>query len=116
MHIEKIHFDDVFDVVHNLGTFSFRTGQIKKYEVTIAPHMVPRPGTTYVVAFTKPKDWRTIVGWRILGSEEVVLAYSGLGYWISNWINSLIFIPFTIYRIRRINRAAQHALAVVDTS
>lgn len=115
MYIEKIHFDDVFDVVYNLGTFSFSAGAIKKYGVTIAPHMIPLPGATYAVAFTKPKDWRTVVGWRVLASGEIVLAKSGSAYWISEWINSLIFVPYTIYRTTRINRAAQHALAVVDS-
>lgn len=114
MHIEKIHFDDVFDVVYNLGTFSFRTGGFKEYAVTVAPHMIPRPGTTYIVAFTEPKDWRAVVGWRDVASGEITLKYSGWAYWLSEWTDGLIFIPFTIYSTARINRATQHALALVD--
>ena len=114
MYIEKIHFDEVFDVVDNLGTCSFSTGGLKRCAVTIAPHMIPRPGTTYIVAFTKPKDWRTVVGWRDVASGEITLTYSGAAYWLSEWIDGLIFIPFTIYRTARINRATQYALAVED--
>lgn len=117
MHIEKIHFDDVFDVVDNVGTFSFSTGGHKKYALTIAAHMIPRPGTTYIVAFRKPKDWCTVVGWRDVASGEITLKYSGWAYWLSEWIDGLIFIPFTIYRtVRtvRINRATLDALAVVN--
>ena len=111
MHIEKIHFDNVFDVLYNLGTFSFSTGELKKYAVTVVPHMIPRPDTTYIVAFTKPEDWRTVGGWREVASGEIALTYSGWAYWLSEWIDGLIF---TIYRTARINKATHHALAVVD--
>jgi hypothetical protein len=110
MHIEKIHFDEVFDVVG--GTFSFNTGGHKIYAVTIAPHMIPRPGTAYIVAFTKPKDWSTVVGWRDVASGEIVLKYSGWAYWLSELTDWPIFIPFSIYRAVSINEEAEHALAV----
>lgn len=110
MYIEKIRFDEVFDVIPNLGLSSFSAGGKKTYGVAIAPHMIPQAGTTYLVAFTKPNDWQTVAGWRDCSTGELVLKYSGTAYWLDAWINGLFLLPYTLYSTSRINSEARVAL------
>lgn len=75
MHVEKICFDEVFDVVAHRGSFSFRSGNRTHYAARLRHHVIPRPGSTFAIAFAEPGKWSTVVGWRELASPDVTLAY-----------------------------------------
>lgn len=71
MLIEKIHFDEVFDVQALRGDFSFSTRGRPCYGVNLGNKVIPRPGATFAVAFVKPDDWSTVLAWRDLASKKV---------------------------------------------
>ncbi|MGB9110344.1 MAG: hypothetical protein WCC39_16780 [Telluria sp.] len=74
VHVEKIRFDEVFDVVAHRGSFSFRSGNRTHYGARLQNHLIPRPGATFAIAFAEPDQWSTVLGWRELASAEVTLA------------------------------------------
>lgn len=53
MHIEQIHFDEVFDIQTVRGDFSFRSRGRAHYGVNLQNRVIPRPGSTFAVAFEK---------------------------------------------------------------
>jgi len=62
MHIERIDFDDVFDIQPGPGDFSFRSRGQTHYAVNLR-RLIPQAGSSYLVAFAKPGDWSTVLGW-----------------------------------------------------
>jgi hypothetical protein len=81
MHVEKVRFDEVFDVVAEDGNFSFRSEGHTHYGVKLRKQLIPREGSTYAIAFAKPGDWTTVLGWRDLASAEVVFAHPTSFWW-----------------------------------
>ncbi|MBQ5949092.1 hypothetical protein [Massilia sp. ST3] len=73
MKIERIHFDEVFDVAAWRGDFSFRSGGKPHYGVHIDNKVIPRAGSTYAIAFGRPGDWTSVLAWRDLSSSAVGL-------------------------------------------
>ncbi|MEW6023416.1 MAG: hypothetical protein AB1807_14900 [Pseudomonadota bacterium] len=63
MHIERIDFDEVFDVQQGPGDFSFKSGGQTHYAVNLWRGLIPQAGSSYLVAFAEPGDWSTILGW-----------------------------------------------------
>lgn len=81
MQIERIHFEEVFDVA--AGDFSFRSEGRIHYGVSLGHGTIPQAGATYAVAFGRPGDWNSVLGWRDLGSPAVTLAHSTTGLLLS---------------------------------
>ncbi|WP_036248929.1 hypothetical protein [Massilia sp. BSC265] len=79
MHIERIHFEAVFDVAPGRGDFSFRSGGRTEYGVNLRRGTIPRAGATYAVAFGRAGDWSSVLGWRDLAAQEVMLNHSTVG-------------------------------------
>jgi len=86
MHIERIHFDDVFDVNRQQGDFSYTSEGVKRYGARLRRGLIPCAGSTYLVAFAEAGDWSTVLGWRNLDTatrcyrEPIWLAtLSGIG-------------------------------------
>lgn len=79
MHIERIHFEEVFDVASGRGDFSFRSGGRTEYGVNLGRGTIPRAGATYAVAFGRQGDWASVLGWRDLASGKASLAHSTVG-------------------------------------
>lgn len=75
MHVESIRFDEVFDVAAHRGDFSFRSRNRTHYGVRLRSHVIPRPGSTFAIAFAEPGKWNTVLGWRELASPDVMLAH-----------------------------------------
>lgn len=73
MRIERIHFEEVFDIQSARGDFSFRSRGRARYGVNLHSGMIPRPGSTFAVAFEKPGDWGTVLGCRDLAGNQVKL-------------------------------------------
>lgn len=63
MHIEEVHFDEVFDAQPGTGDFSFRSGGRAHYAVNLHRRLVPPAGSRYLVAFGTAGDWSTVLGW-----------------------------------------------------
>ncbi|MEH6434055.1 hypothetical protein [Massilia sp. DD77] len=77
MKIERIRFDEVFDVAACRGDFSFRSGGKTHYGVNLHNKVIPRAGSTYAVAFGRPGDWTSVLGWRDLATPAVGLKTPG---------------------------------------
>lgn len=77
MQIERIHFDEVFDVA--AGDFSFRSEGRSCYGVNLGHGTIPQAGATYAIAFGRPGDWGSVLGWRDLASLDVTLKHSTAG-------------------------------------
>ena len=77
MQIERIHFEEVFDVA--AGDFSFRSEGRTHYGVSLGHGTIPEAGATYAVAFGRPGDWNSVLGWRDLGSPAVTLKHTAAG-------------------------------------
>lgn len=91
MHIERIHFDEVFDAAPGRGDFSFRSAGETHYGVNLQRGTIPRAGATYVVAFGRARDWGSVLGWRDLASGEVMLSYSPLGLLVSRLLDVYLY-------------------------
>ena len=74
MHIERIRIDRVFDA-HARGAFSFDSGGAVVYGVALPGKVVPKAGTVLVVAFARPGDWASVLGWRDAAGGKVVLSH-----------------------------------------
>lgn len=75
MQIERVHFEDVFDVDTFRGNFSFRARQRTHYGVRLHSRLVPRKGSVYAIAFGRAGDWSTVLGWREIGTPGIGLRY-----------------------------------------
>jgi hypothetical protein len=73
VHIQRIHFDKVFDVQQRLGMFSFASADAVTYSVHLPGKVIPEEGATWAVAFGQPGDWSTLLGWRDLASQRTTL-------------------------------------------
>ena len=74
MHVEMIHFEKVFDAHAGRGDFSFESNGQVRYGVKLQRGMVPRAGSTYLVAFAESDDWSTVLGWLDLHTETMALS------------------------------------------
>lgn len=75
MHLQRIHFDKVFDVQSRIGMFSFTSGDAVTYGVHLPTGTIPQQGATWVVAFKEPGNWSTLLGWRDLAAQRTTLTY-----------------------------------------
>ena len=82
MHIETIRFDDVFDVAARGGHFSYRSDGRTHYGVRLRNNLIPRTGSTYMIAFEEPGQWDTVLGWRDLAAGDVRLAQPTWALWL----------------------------------
>lgn len=73
MHIERIRFDKVFDVQPFHGQFSYASADAVTYSVHLPGRVIPREGATWAVAFERPGDWSTLLGWRDLAAQRTTL-------------------------------------------
>lgn len=74
MQIERIRIDRVFDAQRR-GAFSFESAGVVTYGVELPGKRVPRAGTELLVAFARPGDWSSVLGWRDAADSRVVLNY-----------------------------------------
>lgn len=96
MHIETVQFDDVFDVAPHGGHFSFRSRGKTQYGVKLENGVIPRKGATFAVAFDRPGQWSTVLGWRDLASGDVRLAHPGWTLWLGSLSDLLTFGIFFV--------------------
>jgi len=82
MHIETVRFDEVFDVAARGGDFSFRSAGKTQYGVKLQNNLIPEAGSTYAIAFGRPGQWDTVLGWRDLASNDVRLAHPTWTLWL----------------------------------
>nr|AGU11842.1 hypothetical protein [uncultured organism] len=82
MHIEKVRFDEVFDVAARAGNFSFRSQGRPRFGAKLKNHFIPAVGSTFAIAFAQPGDWASVLGWRDLASDDVVLARPTWAVWL----------------------------------
>jgi hypothetical protein len=73
MHIKRIHLDEVFDAPWRRGAFSFRSGGQPTYGVRLPGWRVPPAGSTLALAFERPGDWRSVIGWHDLATGRITL-------------------------------------------
>lgn len=90
MHVEQVHFDEVFDTQPLRGDFSFKSRGRIQYGVNLRSGVIPRDGATWAVAFAEPGDWSTVIGWRNLALPAVTLRQSTWSYVFSEM--SMIFL------------------------
>jgi hypothetical protein len=96
MHIEKVKFDNVFDVAASRGDFSFRSGGRTVYGAKLQHHDIPPEGSIYAIAFAEPDDWTTVLGWRDLASQKVTLKRPLWWFWIDKLSDIAIYGMFFI--------------------
>lgn len=82
MVVENVHFDEVFDVAAHGGNFSFRSRGRTEYGVRLSKQVVPAAGSTFAVALARPGDWSTVLGWRDLASNQIVLVNPTWAVWL----------------------------------
>jgi hypothetical protein len=75
MHLERIHFDEIFDVVMPRSAFSFKSGGRVRYGASLGHRVVPDEGSTFAVVFAQQDNWTTVLGWRDLRSDTATLKY-----------------------------------------
>jgi len=80
MHLLKIQFDRVFDVVqdpiksYSYSTlFSFESGGKRYFSVSIAGKPRLENGMQIVAALLKNDDWQSLVGWKDLNTGQIYL-------------------------------------------
>jgi hypothetical protein len=81
VHLQRIHFDSVFDVQPGHGLFSFTSAGKTSYGVRLPGRVIPPEGATWAVAFGQADDWSTLLGWRDLATQRTTLNYKLL-YWL----------------------------------
>ena len=85
MHIERVRFDQVFDVGARARTFSFTSAGKTRYGVRLPGRIVPHEGAVYAVALARQDDWSTVLGWRELGTRHVILKTVTWPAWPVMW-------------------------------
>lgn len=96
MHIEQVHFDEVFDIQAGRGDFSFRSGGTPTYGVNLRNRFIPAAGSRYAIAFERRGDWDSVVAWRALGAREVDFKTPGWLALTLCFADFLWFVPSTI--------------------
>jgi hypothetical protein len=76
MHIERVHFDEIFDTHAGRGDFSFRSAGQVRYGVQLRRRAVPRPGSTYIFALAGRDDWSSPLGWMDVQTGTISLKNS----------------------------------------
>jgi len=89
MHIERVHFDEVFDAQAGRGDFSFRSAGQTRYGVHLHSGAIPQVGSTYFFALSSRDDWSSPIGWMDVQTKTISLkeatwlgVLSGLGSFI----------------------------------
>lgn len=96
MHIERIRFDRIFDAEPRGGDFSFASGGKSTYGVRLPGRAIPREGAVLALAFARPGDWSSVLGWRDLATREVELGHP---WWELLWyeLDMLwLLVPFVL--------------------
>ena len=75
MYLERIYFDEIFDVVMRRSAFSFKSGGQVQYGASLGNRVVPDEGSTFAVVFAQPDNWSTVLGWRDLRFDTATLKY-----------------------------------------
>lgn len=95
MHIERVHFDEIFDAQAERGDFSFSSGGRVKYGVHLHRRAIPQVGSTYLFALASRDDWSSPLGWMDVQTKTIFLksstwleVLSGLGSLI--WLAPLL--------------------------
>lgn len=96
MHIQQVHFDEVFDVQAARGDFSFRSRGRAQYGVNLQCGVIPRAGSSFAVAFEQPGNWDSILGCRDLASTKVMLRRPGWWSMLFQTADILIFGPILV--------------------
>lgn len=96
MHVEEIRFDEVFDVAAAHGNFSFRSRDRTEYGVRLRRHAIPRAGSTFAIAFAQPGNWNSVLGWRDLAAQKVMLTQPAWTSWLFGLSDIVLFGVFFI--------------------
>ena len=73
MHIERVHFDEVFDAQAGQGDFSFRSAGQARYGVHLHGGAIPPVGSTYLFALSSRDDWSSPIGWMDVQTKTISL-------------------------------------------
>ena len=73
MQVERIHFDEIFDLAACHGNFSYRSAGRMHYGVQLDQGAIQQAGSSRAVAFGRAGDWSTVLGRRELASAQVRL-------------------------------------------
>ncbi|MFC3458487.1 hypothetical protein [Massilia haematophila] len=96
MHIQRIDFDEVFDADPGRGDFSFRNRAGVRYGVRLRRGVVPPSGASWLIAFARPDDWSSVLGWAAPG-EAVTLREGTLLALFSGAATLAWFTPFLVF-------------------
>lgn len=97
MHIQRIDFDEVFDVHPGRGDFSFRNRAGVRYGVQLRRGVVPPSGASWLVAFARPDDWSSVLGWAAPGEPAATLRESTWLALVSGAATLSWFAPFFVF-------------------
>jgi hypothetical protein len=92
MHIERVHFDDIFDV--QAQCFSFRSAGQVRYGVHLRRGAIPPVGATYVFALSSREEWSNPIGWMDVDTGNVMHEQSTWLEVLSGLGSFLWFAPF----------------------
>ncbi len=76
MHIERVHFDEIFDAQAGRGDLSFSSGGRVKYGVHLHRRAIPQVGSTYLFALASRDDWSHPLGWMDVQTKTIFLKHS----------------------------------------
>lgn len=97
MHIQRIDFDEVFDVHPGRGDFSFRHRAGVRHGVQLRRGVVPPSGASWLVAFARPDDWSSVLGWAAPGEPAATLRESTWLALVSGAAMLSWFAPFLVF-------------------
>lgn len=96
MHVERIQFDEVFDVAACRDDFSFRSAGRVWYGIHFPGKPLPRDGSVYAIAFAERGNWGSVLGWRDLAQPSVTLANSTGSFLLAQSFGMILYAPFCI--------------------
>lgn len=96
MHVERVQFDEVFDVAASRGCFSFRNAGRTEYGIRLEDGTIPRNGATFAIAFAEPGNWTTVLGWRDLAMPSVTLSYPVPTFLLTQSFEIMLYGPFLV--------------------
>lgn len=94
MHIERVHFDEVFDAQARRGDFSFRSAGQVRYGVRLHGGAIPPVGSTYVFALSSRDDWSSPIGWMDAQTKTIFLKQSTWLWALWNLASFFWLAPF----------------------
>lgn len=112
MHIQRIHFDRVFDIQRFHGFFSYESAGGVTYSLNLPGRVIPQEGATWAFAFEKSGDWNTMLGWRDLATREVRFNRD-LSKLLMNQFDVVWFITIPLLAAALVYGGVTIALAVV---